>query len=211
MVIITSLIISTISSQPISTVFGAKADVGFQDGLSDCQTGTSDALNGHSNAGHHSAAYMDAYNQGLTSCSNSGSSDASGSSSSDASGSSSSDASGSSSSDASGSSSSDASPSFSTSSTSSPNWLLTVNLVQTQFGTSSATVNLKGPFGYQDSQTTSTGPSPSVTFTVPSSQVPDGNKYQVCVSSSIVSAVLPTCQFFNHGSGDETVTMNIPG
>src|SRR3954452_17058479 len=51
--------------------FGAKSDTGFQDGLSDCQTGTSNAINGHSNAGHHSAAYMDAYNRGLASCNNS--------------------------------------------------------------------------------------------------------------------------------------------
>jgi|tagenome__1003787_1003787.scaffolds.fasta_scaffold20983234_3 hypothetical protein len=51
----------------------------------------------------------------------------------------------------------------------------------------------------------------SIIFIVSSSQVPDGNKYQVCVSSSIVSAIVSTCQFFNHGSGDETVTMNIPG
>jgi|tagenome__1003787_1003787.scaffolds.fasta_scaffold20629562_1 hypothetical protein len=48
--------------------FGAKSDTGFQDCLSDCQTGTSNAINGHSNAGHHSAAYMDAYNRGLASC-----------------------------------------------------------------------------------------------------------------------------------------------
>ena len=87
MVIITSLLSSTIATQPISTVFGAKPDVGFQDGLSDCQTGISDALNGHSNAGHHSSAYMEAYNRGLTSCNNS---DGSGSGSSDNSGSSSS-------------------------------------------------------------------------------------------------------------------------
>ena len=53
------------------TAFSAKSDIGFQDGLSDCQTGTSNAINGHSNAGHHSAAYKNAYNQGLSSCGNS--------------------------------------------------------------------------------------------------------------------------------------------
>jgi|tagenome__1003787_1003787.scaffolds.fasta_scaffold16963903_1 hypothetical protein len=55
------------------TAFSAKSDIGFQYGLSDCQTGTSNAINGHSNEGHHSAAYINAYNQGLASCGNSGS------------------------------------------------------------------------------------------------------------------------------------------
>jgi hypothetical protein len=72
-IIITSLVISTVASQSISTAFGASADVGFQDGLSDCQSGTSNAINGHSNAGHHSDEYMAAYKRGLASCSNSGS------------------------------------------------------------------------------------------------------------------------------------------
>lgn len=67
-----SIILSTISSQLTSTAFAASSDVGFQDGLSDCQTGTSNAINGHSNAGHHSAAYMDAYNRGLASCNGGG-------------------------------------------------------------------------------------------------------------------------------------------
>ena len=49
--------------------FGAKSDTGFQDCLSDCQTGTSNAINGHGDAGHHSAAYMEAYNRGLANCS----------------------------------------------------------------------------------------------------------------------------------------------
>src|SRR5919202_2277644 len=63
------------------TSFGAKPDIGFQDGLSDCQTGTSNAINGHSNAGHHSSEYMEAYKRGLASCSNSGISSSSSSSS----------------------------------------------------------------------------------------------------------------------------------
>jgi hypothetical protein len=156
-VIIASLVLSTIASQSTFKVYGANSDVGFQDGLSDCQTGTSNAINGHSNAGHHSAAYMDAYNRGLTSCSNSAGSSSSGSDANSA-----------------GSSSSG-----SDTITASSDWTLTVNLIQTQFGTSSATVNLNGPFGYHDSQSTATGPSPFVTFTVPGTQVPDGKQYQL--------------------------------
>jgi hypothetical protein len=73
-VLFVSIILSSIINISISTSFGARPDVGFQDGLSDCQTGTSNAINGHSNAGHHSAEYMEAYKRGLDSCSNSGSS-----------------------------------------------------------------------------------------------------------------------------------------
>jgi hypothetical protein len=183
-IIITSLVISTVASQSISTAFGASADVGFQDGLSDCQSGTSNAINGHSNAGHHSAAYMEAYNRGLTSCNNSA---------------------------AGGSNSGNSNAGVTSTSSASSDWALTVKLIQTQFGTSSATVNLNGPFGYHDSQTTPTGPSPSVTFTVPGSQIPDGSKFQICVSSSIASTVFPNCEFFMHGSSDEVATMKIPG
>ena len=59
-VIIASIIFSMISNPLILTAFAAKSNVGFQDGLSDCQTGISDSINGHRNAGHHSAAYMEA-------------------------------------------------------------------------------------------------------------------------------------------------------
>jgi hypothetical protein len=72
-VLFVSLIHSSIINISTLTSFGARPDVGFKDGLSDCQTGTSNAINGHSNAGHHSDEYMAAYKRGLASCSNSGS------------------------------------------------------------------------------------------------------------------------------------------
>jgi hypothetical protein len=188
-VIIASLVLSTIASQSTFTVYGANPDVGFQDGLSDCQTGTSNAINGHSNAGHHSAEYMDAYKRGLTSCnhsigsSNGNNANLNGDNSGGGSG---------------------------ASSTASSDWTLTVNLIQPQSVTISATVNLNGPFGYHDSQSSGIGPSPSVIFTVPGNQVPDGKQYQLCVHSNTVSATLPNCQLFMHGSGDEIASLNIP-
>jgi hypothetical protein len=45
-----------------------RSSVGFQDGLSDCATGTSAKINGASNAGHHTQAYMQGYKEGLNSC-----------------------------------------------------------------------------------------------------------------------------------------------
>ena len=42
--------------------------IGFQDGLKDCRSGSSEHMNSHSNAGHHSSAYIKGYNQGLNNC-----------------------------------------------------------------------------------------------------------------------------------------------
>ena len=67
--IIGILIIGTLMTVNANGIaFGVRSDVGFQDGASDCQSGTSNAINGHSNAGSHSTSYMNAYNQGLASC-----------------------------------------------------------------------------------------------------------------------------------------------
>ena len=46
------------------------AAVGFQDGLRDCRSGSSDWINSHPNAGHHSADYLQGYQEGLNSCVN---------------------------------------------------------------------------------------------------------------------------------------------
>src|SRR5918996_1288690 len=94
---------------------------------------------------------------------------------------------------------------------SSGDWTLRVDLTQTTFGTERATVTLKGPFGYQDTRSVQTGPSVSVSFSVPGSAIPPGYNYEVCVSGSILSAILPNCQFRPHGSGDESISMEIPG
>ena len=71
--IIAAIFLSTVVSQ---SAFAASESqnsaIGFQDGLQDCRSGTSNGINGHSNAGHHSASYMQGYNQGLASCNNSG-------------------------------------------------------------------------------------------------------------------------------------------
>lgn len=42
--------------------------IGYQDGVSDCQSGTSAMINGASNAGHHTQAYMEGYQRGVNSC-----------------------------------------------------------------------------------------------------------------------------------------------
>jgi hypothetical protein len=94
---------------------------------------------------------------------------------------------------------------------SSSGWRLEVDLPQSSFGVEQATVVLKGPFGYQDRESVRTGPDASVTFNVPSSAVPQGYDYQVCVSGGIVSSLLPNCRYFEHGSGSESIWMKVPG
>ncbi len=67
--IITASIFISVGGQ--SAFAGSTADntaIGFQDGLKDCRSGSFNHINSHSNAGHHSAAYIKGYNQGLNSC-----------------------------------------------------------------------------------------------------------------------------------------------
>jgi hypothetical protein len=90
-------------------------------------------------------------------------------------------------------------------------WNLGVDLEQSTFGTEHAVVTFKGPFGYQDTKSVQTGPSMFVSFSVPESAGPPGYNYQVCVSGSLISAILPNCQYFLHGSGEESIQMTIPG
>ncbi len=192
--IIAAIFLSTIVSQSaFSASESQNSAIGFQDGLQDCRSGTSNAINSHSNAGHHSASYMQGYNQGLISCNNSGANVGTGAGGNVGTG-----------------TGTGAGGNVGTGAGGS-NWTLTVNLNQTQFGTSSATVEVQGPFGYKDNQTTPTGPSPSVTFTIPGNAVPDGYNFRVCVGSNTVSAIIPNCPVFTHTSGDETVIANIPG
>jgi hypothetical protein len=197
--IIAAIFLSTIVSQ---SAFAASESqnsaIGFQAGLQDCRSGTSNGINGHSNAGHHSASYMQGYNQGLASCNNSG-------------GTGGNVGTGTGGNVGTGTGTGTGGTGTGSSGTGSSDWTLTVNLNQTQFGTSFATVDVQGPFGYKDNQTTPTGPSPSVTFTIPGNAVPDGYKFRLCVSSDTVSAIIPNCPVFTHTSGNETVTANIPG
>jgi hypothetical protein len=94
---------------------------------------------------------------------------------------------------------------------SSSSWSLDVDLRQSTFGVPQAEVILRGPFGYEDRQSVRTGPDASVSFDVPSDAVPEGYRYQVCVSGGLVSSILPNCRYFNHGSGNEAIWMAVPG
>lgn len=93
----------------------------------------------------------------------------------------------------------------------SSDWTLYVDLRRSSFGVSEAFVTLKGPFGYVDRQSVETGTDAMAIFSVPGSAVPEGYKYQVCVSGGLLSSLLPNCKFFRHGSDDESIWMGVPG
>src|SRR6476469_6030656 len=67
-IITISLFLSSTVNQSTLTAHGARPDVGFQDGISDCQSGTSNALNCHNNEGNHSAVYMEENKHRMTRC-----------------------------------------------------------------------------------------------------------------------------------------------
>ena len=91
----------------------------------------------------------------------------------------------------------------------SADWNLTVNLYHTPFGTNQIYVEVKGPFGNNYYQWVQNGISPSTTFSLSGSEFPEGYNYQVCVGTGLLASILPTCNFFVHRSGDETVSWNV--
>jgi hypothetical protein len=92
----------------------------------------------------------------------------------------------------------------------SADWNLTVNVNGVEFGKTDVTISIKGPFGYEDSSTVATGPSVQTSFSIPGNAVPAGYSYQLCGhSNGIVESLLAKCQYFRHGSGDESVTFNL--
>lgn len=90
-------------------------------------------------------------------------------------------------------------------------WQLDVNLRQSEFGTSRAEVTVYGPFGWIESGYWATGPPPLIaSINVPDNEIPEGYQYQVCVGAGLITFD-PNCEYFTHGSGDESVTMVMPG
>lgn len=72
LIIITALLMVVIITPSI--VYAAAASnsqqVAWDDGTRDCALGYQYWINQHSNAGHHSSAYMDTYNAAFVSCHN---------------------------------------------------------------------------------------------------------------------------------------------
>ena len=83
------------------------------------------------------------------------------------------------------------------------------------FGDDRVLVMVKGPDGWvhdrwYDFASIKTGPATGeVSVNVPESGVPSGKTYEACVSSNFILSVLPSCKYFSHGSGDESITMSL--
>jgi hypothetical protein len=94
-------------------------------------------------------------------------------------------------------------------------WILDIELTNKPFKDDSAYVKVQGPDGWENSQwydwaDIKTGPGTGlVSWSLPESDFPSGEKYRVCVSSKAVFALFPDCNDFIHGSGDEMVSVSL--
>lgn len=75
----------------------------------------------------------------------------------------------------------------------SSSWNISVDLRQSTFGSERVCAKIKGPFGFEQTQCTPTGPSASVSFNIPGSAVPSGYQYEACTWGGVVSAILQNC------------------
>lgn len=90
-------------------------------------------------------------------------------------------------------------------------WQLDVDLTRSTFGSERVCASVEGPYGYDKSRCTDSGPNAGVSFNVPENEVPVGYNYKVCAWGGIVSFVLKNCKFFEHDRGDESVWMSVGG
>jgi hypothetical protein len=90
-------------------------------------------------------------------------------------------------------------------------WQLDVDLRRSTFGSDRVCAALHGPYGYDRTQCTESGPDAGVSFNVPEDEVPLGYNYKVCAWGGLASMILQNCQWFTHGSGDESVWLEVGG
>ena len=90
-------------------------------------------------------------------------------------------------------------------------WQLDIYLDNPPFGVDRAEVTVGGPIGWTESGYLATGP-PSIiaSIDVPDREIPEGYQYRVCVGAGFFTFDLH-CRYFTHGSGDESVRMNLAG
>jgi len=94
-------------------------------------------------------------------------------------------------------------------------WVLNVEVTDKPFGEDRVLVMVKGADGWvhdrwYDFASIKTGPGTGiVSVNVPESAIPSGETYEACVSSNIILSILPSCKYFAHGSGDESISMSL--
>jgi hypothetical protein len=90
-------------------------------------------------------------------------------------------------------------------------WQLDVDLRRSTFGSDRVCAAIHGPYGYDRTKCTESGPNAGVSFSVPEDEVPSGYDYKVCAWGGIASLILQNCQWFTHGTGDESVWLDVGG
>lgn len=101
---------------------------------------------------------------------------------------------------------------------------INVHLLAKKFGIGNVGIQIKGPFGYNtyrtvnlqnliDSHYYNRLGDVYLTIQAPPGAIPDGYHYTVCMQDSIISLVLPKCQYtINHlGSHIENIYFNVYG
>ena len=90
-------------------------------------------------------------------------------------------------------------------------WDLTVDLSASTFGSDQVCASVEGGYGYGPvRECTNPGRSAQVTFNLGNS-IEEGENYHVCAWGGLASAIFKNCEYFSHGSGDESVSMNVGG
>jgi hypothetical protein len=88
-------------------------------------------------------------------------------------------------------------------------WILGVDLSHSQFGSSKVCASVEAAYGYGPVDVcTSAGRNAKVTFNIEDS-IGQGENYMVCVWDNVAGAIFKNCQYFSHGSGDETVSLPV--
>jgi hypothetical protein len=85
-------------------------------------------------------------------------------------------------------------------------WQLTVDVSDSDFGDDRACASVEGGYGYgPDRLCTQAGRNAEVTFNI-GDGIGEGENYIVCGYSDILEYLIPSCDHFSHGSGDEWVS-----
>ena len=88
-------------------------------------------------------------------------------------------------------------------------WELTVDLSESTFGSDRVCASVEGGYGYGPvNQCTNPGGNAQVTFNLGES-IGQGERYHVCAWGGVVSSIFSNCEYFSHGSGDESVSMHV--
>jgi hypothetical protein len=88
-------------------------------------------------------------------------------------------------------------------------WELRVELSDSTFGSDQVCASVEGGYGYGPvNRCTNPGRDAAVVFNL-GDRIEEDENYHVCAWGGLLSALFSNCEYFLHGSGDETVRMSV--